>query len=206
MQQSYFTSDWHLYGTNFLKNEKRSHFANVEEMNETIINNILTTLKPGDNLYFLGDIGWKFPEGYVDSIFRKFKSHRINFFWIEGNHDAIHPESSSIKWRGQIKDIVIKKQPITLCHYPMLVWNRSHYDSLSFHGHVHYKDSTFNRISKFLPTTVDDISSLRFNVNTELSLFKPLAFDEIMEIVKPFGLHNFDYIERSKEGNQWVST
>lgn len=195
--KNWFTSDWHLFGTNFLKNEKRMHFKSVEEMNETILGNLFSKVKAGDNLYFLGDIGWKFPEGYIDDLFNKIKKHKINFFWIEGNHDKEKSTSSSIKWRGQIKDIIIQHQPITLCHYPLIVWNKSHYDAISLHGHIHFKDSTWNKWMELPDTTTQDILGHRYNVNTELHGFMPVSFEELMEAKNTLDFHNFDYIERA---------
>jgi len=204
MSKHYFTSDWHLFGINFLKNPLRSMFNNVEEMNETIIENIMTKTKPGDNLYFLGDMGWKFPENYLNNLFTKFKKHKLNFFWIEGNHDAnLNVESSCIKWRGQIKNIVVDKQPIALCHYPLIVWNKSHYDGWNLFGHIHYEDSTWKKLFK---VTKNEISkSKRCNVNTELYNFRPLEFEEIKFFfdVENFDgnkvYRNFDLIERGSD-------
>lgn len=203
MTKHYFTSDWHLFGKNFLKNPLRAMFNTVEEMNEEIISNVFNTVKPGDNLYFLGDIGWHFPDKYLDDLFVKFKKHKINFFWIEGNHDKdLRVESSCIKWKGQIKDIEIQKQPITVCHYPLIVWNRSHYDSINLHGHLHYQDSTWNRLSLLNKKDNILLQSKRCNVNTELYNFKPLEFEELKVFfsVEDFDgnkvYKNFDLIER----------
>jgi calcineurin-like phosphoesterase family protein len=193
MSNSWFTSDWHLFGINFLKNEKRNHFKDVNEMNSFILHNIISTTRKGDNLYFLGDIGWKFPEKYLEEFFTAIKKAGLNFFWIEGNHDAdIKPPAiSCIKWKGQIKDIKLEKQPITLVHYPMYVWNKSHYGAYLLHGHIHYKDNTWNILEK-------ENINLRgkiLNVNCELHNFKPLSFEEIHSILEKKE-SNFDLIER----------
>ena len=195
----WFTSDWHLFCINFLKNEKRLRFASIEEMNNTIEENIFTTTKASDNLYLLGDIGWKFPDAYLELLFTKFKKHKLNVFWIEGNHDrSLNVNSSCLKWKGQIKDIVVEKQPITLCHYPLLVWNRSHYSAWNFHGHLHYKDSTWNKLQELSDTKL--LQSMRYNVNIELHNFKPVEFEDIKEHLRglsSLGFKNFDYIERT---------
>jgi len=198
---NWFTSDWHLFGENFLKNPLRSIFSNVEEMNKAIIDRVFSDVKPGDNLYFLGDIGWKFPEGYLTKLFTDIKRHKINFFWIEGNHDAsIKVDSSAIKWRGQIKDIVVNKQPITLCHYPMIVYNKSHYGAWNLFGHIHYEDYTWNAMKKVTPNEI--LKGKRCNVNIELYNFRPLSFEEIGSFfeVETFEgnkiYRNFDLIER----------
>lgn len=203
MSKTWFTSDWHLFSTNFLKNPLRMEFSSVEEMNDNIISNIFERVKSGDNLYFLGDIGWKFPDNYLNTLFNNFKKHKINFHWIEGNHDKdIHIDSSSIKWRGQIKDIIVNKQPITVCHYPLIVWNKSHYDAWNLFGHIHYQDNTWNRLSEISKDKCILLKSKRCNVNTELYNFRPLEFEEIQGFfdVESFEgnkvYKNFDLIER----------
>ena len=175
----YFTSDWHFFGEGFLKNEKRSHFSNVHEMNQAIIDGIFNTLKAGDDLYFLGDIGWKFPEGWLDSFFFFLKKNRIKMFWINGNHDykIKSPQCSSLLWRGDMKTIKVRQetgsQKIILCHYPMHVWDSSHYNSWSLYGHIHFKDSTWNRLM------IIPITGKTLNVNCELHNFRPLSFEEV---------------------------
>lgn len=192
MVKHYFTSDWHFFGTNFLKNEKRQHFTSTDEMNETIISNLFSTLKPGDILYFLGDIGWKLPEGWLEAFLIKLKKHRIQFFWIEGNHDhkIKVPNVSSLIWKGQIKDIKVEKQKIALCHYPMYVWNASHYNSYALHGHIHYKDATWNKLVE----NKHDIKGKILNVNCELYNFKPLTFEQVYVIIES-AKDNWDLIQ-----------
>jgi calcineurin-like phosphoesterase family protein len=190
---TWFTSDWHFFGTNFLKNEKRQHFESVEVMNETIINNLLSSIKPGDNLYFLGDIGWKLPNEWLFNFLVSMKKHKINFFWIEGNHDhkTQVPFVSSLKWKGQIKDIKVEGQKLTLCHYPMYTWNASHYNSYSLHGHIHYKDATWNKLVDNKQVILGKV----MNVNCELYDFKPLTFTEIHSILTAKA-DNWDLIQK----------
>ena len=63
----YFTSDLHLFHANILRFCNRP-FADVEDMNKTLINNIKNTLQPNDSLYFLGDIG--FNHGCIKTVFK----------------------------------------------------------------------------------------------------------------------------------------
>jgi len=174
----------------------RSQFSTVEEMNEKIIQNLFETVKPNDNLYFLGDIGWGFPEHFLEDFFLSLKKHKVNFHWIEGNHDSsIKIDSSAIKWRGAIKDIVIEKQPITLCHYPMVVWNKSHYNAIQLHGHIHYGDNTFNAL-KHLHDNYSSSSILRsrrLNVNIEFWRLHPVSFEEV--VASMTGKENFDLVK-----------
>ena len=71
---------------------------------------------------------------------------------VKGNHDKTAKQMvglfSSI---SDIKEIKLKFYdeiiPVTLCHYPMLAWNRSHYGAWQLFGHVH-KAFKFNKFAK----------------------------------------------------------
>lgn len=186
----FFTSDWHLGHDTILKGFRKEVFSSTDEMNKKIISNIFEVIKPGDQLYYLGDMYWKFPQDELDKLFIAFKKHKINFHFITGNHDPKHLKYSAIVWQGTLKDIVINKQPITLCHYPMVVWNKSHYNAWQLHGHIHYKDSTWFKLFER-----DIYEGKQINVNCELHNFMPLSFEELFELMKNKN-DNFDLIRR----------
>jgi calcineurin-like phosphoesterase family protein len=169
-------------------------FKTVEEHDNTILGNIFETVKPGDNLYFLGDAFWKKSSREVAEIMTSFKKHRLNLFWIIGNHDKLSwTKYSAVKWMGQIRDITDNKQPITLCHYPMLVYNKSHYSSWNFYGHIHYMDATWKKL--YSNSLLEGFLGKSLNVNVELYNYKPLDFEYINSIMeeKP---NNFDLIRK----------
>jgi len=197
--KNFFTSDWHLGHEKMLRGVRGSKFNSVEEHDNTVINNILEITKPGDNLYFLGDAFWKYTSQQVQETMIKFKKHRINLFWILGNHDKISwTKFGVVKWAGQIKDITIEKQLITLCHYPMLVYHRSHYGGMNLYGHIHIQDHTWNVIhgDPITRNFHDFFMGKALNVNVELHDYKPLEFEQVLEAVrnKP---ENFDLIRRN---------
>lgn len=183
MQNSWFSSDWHLYSytPSKTRNEMRQKFLSTEEMNSVIISNIMDRTKPGDNFYFLGDIGWKFPEKYLDELFTSFKKHKLNFHWINGNHDykISSPSISSLVWRGDLKTIKIDGQKIILFHYPLHVWESSHYGAWSLHGHIHHGDHTWQCIER----GDIKIEGKILNVNCELYNYTPLSFEEVKELM-----------------------
>jgi len=185
----FFTSDWHLGHETILRGFRKV-FASTDEMNNKIISNLFDTLRPGDQLYFLGDLYWKYPKSELDKLFTSLKRHRIGFHFITGNHDPKSLTYSAIVWQGTLKDIIINKQPITLCHYPMVVWNKSHHGAWQLFGHIHYEDNTWNKL------LIRDIyEGKQINVNCELHNFMPLSFEEIYELMKN-KKDNFDLIAR----------
>lgn len=131
----FFTSDQHYGHTNIIEYCKRP-FSSVEEMDEVLIQNHNKVVKPWDTVYMLGDLAiWRSPHKIVD-LARKLNGTKI---LIMGNHDKITPgfpgkevfrfmELIGSNWDGF--------DP-TLCHFPMLSWNKSHHGTFQLHGHTH---------------------------------------------------------------------
>lgn len=89
MNCSGFTSDWHLGHENQFPHRKDYTSANtVGELDQIIIDNVLSTVKKGDNLYILGDLIWKANQIILQELFNKLKRAKIDVHWINGNHDG----------------------------------------------------------------------------------------------------------------------
>lgn len=155
----WFSSDWHLSHQNIMKYCKRP-FASTEDMNLHILSNVFYAIKPGEQLYFLGDLAWDFETaakalGYMSD-------HGIKFIWIKGNHDY----KCTDRELPQILDIEIEKQKITLCHYPMISWHCSHHGAWQLYGHHH----------SGIP---DYFRGKLVNVSVDVNNFKPVPFNDI---------------------------
>lgn len=172
----YFTSDLHLSHQSILRGWRGRSFQSMEEHNKIITDNLLA-LPKGSDLMIAGDLFWKFNSKEVEEFFTKFKRAGINIHIVYGNHDkASWFKSSAIKSQGHLKEMVIDKQPITISHYPMKVWNRSHYNAWNLHGHIHMKDSTWKKMeNSFMFQTYGK----QLNINIELHDYKPWSFEEI---------------------------
>ena len=185
----YISSDFHLDHTLMIKLGIRP-FSSLEEMNNIIIQNLLNVLKPGDQFYFLGDLSWS-KKGYYD-FFNQWPKN-VEFHWILGNHDKKQYKqykhfASSI---SDIKEIYIgNKQPVTLCHYPMLTWNKSHYNAFMLYGHHHVGSNGTDKLNNL-------IQGKMLNVNCEMYDYKPWSENEILEYMekKP---DNWDLIKKDK--------
>jgi calcineurin-like phosphoesterase family protein len=159
----WFTSDWHLSHYNLMKELGRP-FNNIDEMDDFITEMFYDAVSPGDQIYFLGDLGWK-REG-IEKFFER-KPKNIHFHMIWGNHDKkmmnlIKPFASSV---GDLKDIKIERQHITLCHYMMYTWNKSHYGAWHLYGHHH--------------TEVDNEIGKTLNVCLDVNKYQMLNYDEV---------------------------
>ena len=140
---NFYISDLHLNHNNIIKfDRKEDRFFSVEQMNQIIINNWNSVVKPGDNVYILGDFDWGKEEKWIQSL----NQMKGNKHLILGNHDLdkfsskLKQKFSSISNYKEIGDFVgEKKIKVIMSHYPMLAFNKS-YSSGVIHlfGHVHW--------------------------------------------------------------------
>lgn len=65
-------------------------------------------------------------------------------------------------------DTVVNGQNITLCHYCMRVWSKSHFGAYCLHGRSH-------------GTLPDDPNSLSMDVGVDANNFFPVSFNQIKE-------------------------
>lgn len=157
----YFTADLHLGHVNILKYCSRP-FSCAEHMDETLINNWNSVVKPMDTVYVLGDFAMRDPRSYLERLYG-------DFYLIPGNHDR------ASKWPGPATTVLPKihtlyytAQHVVLCHYPMLAWPRSHYGSWHLHGHCH------QGTLPFCPGKV-------MNVGVDHRNFYPVSWPEVVE-------------------------
>lgn len=174
---NYFTSDLHFGHKNIIRFDNRP-FTSVEEMDETLINNWNKVVKDDDTVYILGDISWYNDEKTAE-IFSKLKGHKV---LIKGNHDWVHG-----KLRRCFDEVTDYKElhlpdntHIVLCHYPITFFNRHHYGSYMFYGHVH-NSHEWNMIENYKYELQQlDIKCNMFNVGTMLWDYYPVTFEEIV--------------------------
>lgn len=195
----YFSSDWHLGHTKVIEMGKRP-FKNIDEMNDVIIDNMFVNVNKGDDFYFIGDIGYSAKEAI--RVLEVASKKNARFHWILGNHD----HRLKKQFQGKIKqycqlntmhetlevkltDKEGKHYPAFLCHYPMLTWNKSHYNSFLLFGHHHKYTHKADEIRKF------ELGGKKLNVCCEFHDYKPLSELDVIDIMgtRP---NNWDYIKK----------
>lgn len=135
----WFTSDQHFFHTNIINYANRP-FKDVEEMNETLIKNYQEEVKPGDQVYFLGDFAFTDHE----KILRRLNGAK---YLVRGNHDQKISDSKFLQWGFHwVKDVFElklnqnnEKFSIWLSHYAHLTWPKKHYGTWHLFGHSHGK-------------------------------------------------------------------
>lgn len=191
----YFSSDWHLDHVKVIGYDNRP-FRDIGHMNKTIIDNF-SELDENDHLFFVGDLSFaKDPMRVVEMI----KPLRCKLYWIPGNHDGhlldCEELTSRFEWIQHLAEITVieeehnkpsVRQDITLCHYSMEVWNKSHHGAYHLYGHSHGS----------LPETMTRRS---FDVGCNMWEYKPISYRQIKEKMRthtyvPIDHHNKDTSE-----------
>lgn len=186
----WFTSDWHLSHQGMIDKGGRK-FANIDEMNNLILNNVFNNINRGDDLYFLGDLTWSKEQKFNQDILIQLKRAEIRFHWILGNHDKkykyLYKNAFAV---DKMKEITINKQSVTLCHYPMVTWDKSHYNSWLLYGHHH--------IISHGHETISNLDGKRLNVNCEFFNYTPINENQVIDIMNTKS-DNWDLIKKDKE-------
>jgi len=151
----YFTADTHFNHKNIIKYCNRP-FKDIDEMNKVLIENWNKKVGKKEIIYHLGDFGF----GKLGIILDKLNGKII---LIKGSHDK-----STLKYKDRfieiatLKEILYKKETITLCHYAMRVWPKSHYNSWHIFGHSHDKLEPVGK---------------SWDIGADNNNFTPLSFD-----------------------------
>ncbi len=168
----------HTFGhSNIIKYCNRP-FASVKEMNDALIDNINARVGENDTLYHLGD--WSFGPKYDDTYMEYVADYRHsikckNIILIYGNHDRPRLD---FDYRGIFSEVhhllEIKGErdhpPITLCHYAMRVWNRSHHGAWHLYGHSHN-------------TLPDDPNAKSFDCGVDCNNYEPFSIEDVARIM-----------------------
>lgn len=131
----WLTSDLHFYHENVLKYQSTTRpFESINDMNEAIIEHWNSVVSNNDVVIDLGDMFFA-SQDECESILKRLKGTVIH---IAGNHSKV---LRNRLWNDQCYDhfeFSFNGNLIVLNHYPLRVWNRSHYsNSFHFFGHCH---------------------------------------------------------------------
>lgn len=146
LENTFITADHHFGHANIIQFCNRP-FASIEEMDTTLIANWNKIVKPNNTVYHLGD----FTLGDIDEA-KKYLSQlngKIKILANEWHHDrrwlagfdTIAHMVNILSPMVVLEVLSLGKNghplAITLCHYPLAVWDRKHYGSWHLHGHCH---------------------------------------------------------------------
>lgn len=133
-------SDTHFQHDNILKYTDRP-YDTVEEMNEKLIENWNSVVKPQDKIYHLGDVTFGNKNKYITDIHKRLNGRKR---LIVGNHDDVKflsPYFEKVSmWRMWYDlDILMTHVPV---HPSVLEENRFRSNEvINVHGHIHETQS-----------------------------------------------------------------
>jgi calcineurin-like phosphoesterase family protein len=130
-----FTSDSHFCHWKINQFCNRG-FSNIEEMNETLIENWNSVISPHQDVWHLGDFGyWKANPGMLERIFSRLHGNKR---LIIGNHET--KEVLNFKWAEKPvreEEIKLNGRLITMNHRPKVLWERMLNGGIHIYGHTH---------------------------------------------------------------------
>jgi calcineurin-like phosphoesterase family protein len=187
----YFSSDQHFWHANVIKYCGRP-FANVDEMNDAMIKNWNSVVKPEDTVYCLGDFSLAIRpvETYTSQL-------NGTKYLVPGNHDWCHSYNKKSRnpdirkeWIAKYESwgwIILPEQTtldipgiatVNMCHHPYKLvesgddkyerWRPKDDGRWLICGHVHEKWKTWEKM---------------INVGVDQWDFKPVSVDEISRII-----------------------
>jgi calcineurin-like phosphoesterase family protein len=169
MANIFFASDHHFDHANILTFKRDDgtalrEFDSVSHMNEHMVNCHNSVVKPGDKVYFLGDVCMDRKSRGLE-ILARMNGEKV---LIKGNHDQCKPADylryfKDIRGSHQFEGLIMTHIPI---HSESLArWG------LNVHGHLHYN---------VVRMPLSQIPDRRyFNVGMERINYTPISLEEI---------------------------
>lgn len=184
----WFTSDHHFGHENIIKFVKRP-FENAQEMDDEMIKRWNEVVSTKDTVYHLGD----FVLGGLDAFMQYALELNGHIKIIPGGHDKrwikdfVPSEHIEILPQFYMNENILPKQgeykvSITMCHYPLLSWEQSHYGAPHLHGHTHGTIPVIGE-SGDLQLPPNQKRGTRLDVGVDTHNFYPYSLGEVLEIV-----------------------
>ena len=141
----YYISDLHFCHRNLNHYMDRRGFESGEAMNEYMISQWNSRVKPGDEVVVLGDFCLSKSGQEVNDILARLKGKK---YLITGNHDRFLNDKEFnpklFKWIEPYKELNDNKRKIILSHYPIMCYNGQYRRDgdgnpkvFMLYGHVH---------------------------------------------------------------------
>lgn len=188
-QNVWFASDYHFCHSNIIKYDNRP-FANVQEMDHTLIENWNELVDVNDTVIYMGDLCFDRSGGAAKSIVDQLNG-KIHF--VLGNHD----KEKDIRKLGRFETVSDyinlsildeenprKYQGIMIMHYPILSWDKSHHGEWHLHGHSH--QSLVLNNPEYYKRKVLDMGCNGWD-------YKPVSYSQIKEIMKTKVIESVDH-------------
>lgn len=164
----YITSDTWFGRPQILQIANRP-FANIEEMNATLIKNWNKKVKKTDVVFHLGNFAW-------DPVTARSVLKKLNgkIYFLQGNEDSaleeIIEDFPNAEFMSQMIAELVEFDTI-ICHYPLAEWNGKDCGTIHMHGHTVFSHKTNLTIER------------RFNVCTDYWGFSPINYLTLKDFI-----------------------
>ena len=181
----FFTSDTHFNHGKIIEYANRP-FANIDEMDRSIIKKWNEVVKPDDMIYHLGDVAFcrDYDINYyfeqLNGIIKVLSNpwhHDKHWLprWKFGTTEYLSKSRYKIELSPPIVVLEFKEfstnqypKAIMLCHYQLANWDRKHYGSWHLFGHSHNKAKA---------------EGLSLDVGVDAWDFYPVSLNRVAEIL-----------------------
>ncbi len=184
----HLTSDLHINHKNIIKglsnwsNGGQRDFNSVDEMNETIIDNINSQVMENHHLFILGDL--MFGEKDYNTLFKQINCR--NIYVLRGNHcnptklieSCIDSDVVYLGWR---ENVTINNKLYVLSHEPILSWDGMGKESTLLYGHCHASLYNNPLLDFYTGTRTLDVGV--DNAYRLFGQYRPFSLEEVTEIL-----------------------
>lgn len=181
MSDTWFISDPHFGHASMLKFLRqdgallRPQFANVDEMDDFIITQHNSVVKPDDKVYILGDIAMK--KRFLEKVLKLNGRKRI----ILGNHD-IFGYKEYARYFGEVYHMrTLPGEGILMTHIPIHIQSVKR-GWVNVHGHLHAQIVAQDQ--QMIEGTLADQHPKYYSVCVEQHNYTPVNMDIIRDKVK----------------------
>ena len=179
----WLTSDTHFFHENILKYCNRP-FETVEAMNDALVANWNSVVKPDDHVYHLGD----FCFGNVEKWNWCLEPGRLNghIHLILGNHDPdrVFREGTLIERFDSIdyqKTLIIEGWTVILNHFPFLSFsNNLDHKAMQLFGHIHSGPDGIGNVM----AGGKELQWNQYDVGVDNNNYTPVSWAQIKEKLK----------------------
>lgn len=177
----YFTSDTHFFHRNIIHLCNRP-FDSLDAMHEELIARWNTRVTNRDEIYILGDFGFRGTGAESNGILSRLNGRK---YLLRGNHDQFLDDpdfdEAQFEWIKDYHSIKYQKRKFVLFHYPIWEWDGYCSGAIHLFGHIHY-DRKAHAIERERSTN----RSFCFSVCSDVCGFAPVSIDEIMAAANDF--------------------
>ena len=176
----FWTSDTHFYHNNILKYCNRP-FESVEAMNEVLVANWNSVIKPDDHIYHLGDVCF----GNVEKWNWCLEPERLNgrFHLIIGNHDLdrLFRPGTMIERFETIEfqhELLIEGWTVIMNHFPFRSFSDNFdHKIIQLFGHIHSGPGEFGNV---LPEGYELLPN-QYDVGVDNNGYIPISWAQVKE-------------------------